>query len=484
VTARTLTVADALVGPDYSPSGPSAIDLDGDRIAAVRPLPAAPAGRRLLALPAPIDAHDHARPLSPTSFGAALKPLELWLPRLAVVPPVDAELAATAALGRAVAGGVAGVMVHLVRTAGPGPMLDEARAVARAAGRLGVPVGFALGMRDRHPLVLGDHTALLADLPAETAEAVRRAWLAPAPSVAEQLARTDEIAAALAGPGFDVQYGPNGVQWCSDTLLEAVAAASAGTGRRVHMHLLETKPQRDWADATFPGGIVAHLDRLGLLSPRLTVAHAVWARPTELELLAERGVRVVVNPSSNLHLASGIAPAAAMRDAGVEVALGLDGCALDEDDDALRELRLLRLLNAGRGFEDGLDGAGALRAACGLGRGAIGLEGKGTIASGEPADLLLLDLDALDRDRLMPLDPRELLFTRARREHVVEVVVAGRPVARDGRPLAVDLDAVHAELRDACRAASASGDDARAAWPALEPRLAAFYGARLGCGCA
>ncbi len=482
MSPRTLTVADALVGPDYVPSGPCAIELEGGRVTAVRPA-GAPSGRRLLALPAPIDAHDHARPLSPTSFGAALKPLELWLPRLAAMAPVDPELAATAALGRALAGGAAGAMVHLVRPAGAGSPLDEARAVARAAASLGLPVAFALGMRDRHPLVLGDHAPLLAALSGETAEAVRRAWLAPAPSVADQLARVEEIADALAGPGFDVQYGPNGVQWCSDALLEGIAAASATTGRRVHMHLLETKPQRDWADATFPDGIVAHLDRLGLLSPRLTVAHAVWARADELALLAERGVRVVVNPSSNLHLASGVAPVAAMRAAGVAVALGLDGCALDEDDDALRELRLLRLLNAGRGFENGLDVAGALRAACVAGRAAIGLAAGGTIAAGAPADLLLVDLDGLDRDGLMPVDPRELLFTRAKQAHLVEVVVAGRTVVREGRPLAVDLEAVHGELRAAYRAALAGGSDALAAWPALEPRLAAFYRDQLGCGC-
>ena len=86
-----------------------------------------------------------------------------------------------------------------------------------------------------------------------------------------------------------MQYGPNAVQWCTTGLLEAIAEASAGTGRRVHMHLLETRYQRAWADAEFPGGIVRYLDRIGLLSPRLTLAHCTWARPDELELIAERG---------------------------------------------------------------------------------------------------------------------------------------------------------------------------------------------------
>ncbi len=73
---------------------------------------------------------------------------------------------------------------------------------------------------------------------------------------------------------FDVQYGPNGVQWCSDALLEAVADASQHTGRRVHMHLLETRYHRAWMDAEYPGGLVKYLDSIGLLSPPLSLGIA------------------------------------------------------------------------------------------------------------------------------------------------------------------------------------------------------------------
>ena len=97
--------------------------------------------------------------------------------------------------------------------------------------------------------------------------------------------------------------------------------------------------------------MVKHLDAIGLLSPRLTLAHCVWARPDELELLAERGVTIAVNTSSNLHLRSGIAPVARMIEAGCRIALGIDGSALDDDDDALRELRLWHLLHVGKGLQ-------------------------------------------------------------------------------------------------------------------------------------
>src|SRR5258708_32172043 len=70
---------------------------------------------------------------------------------------------------------------------------------------------------------------------------------------------TDAIASAISGPKVDVQLGPAGVQWCSKPLLEAVAENSALTGRRIHMHLLETVYQRAWAQANFPECMVPHL---------------------------------------------------------------------------------------------------------------------------------------------------------------------------------------------------------------------------------
>ena len=224
------------------------------------------------------------------------------------------------------------------------------------------------------------------------------------------------------------------MQWCSDALLAAIAEASQRTGRRIHMHLLETRYQRAWADATHPAGVVKHLDALGLLSPRLTLAHCVWARPDELELLAERGVTIAVNTSSNLHLRSGIAPMALMVAAGCRVALGIDGSALDDDDDALRELRLGHLLHVGKGFEVAVSRESYLRAAFANGRFSVtNAHDGGAIRAGEPADILLLDWAAIDDDRIArDIDALELVLTRATARHIRELIVGGTH-DREGR---------------------------------------------------
>ncbi|MGE1157120.1 amidohydrolase family protein, partial [Pseudomonas kitaguniensis] len=85
-------------------------------------------------------------------------------------------------------------------------------------------------------------------------------------------------------------------------------------------------------------GVVRYLDDIGFLSPRLAVAHGVQLTQAECELLAERGVQLVSNPSANLRLRSGIAPASDAMRAGLKVAIGLDGTSLDDDQDLWREM--------------------------------------------------------------------------------------------------------------------------------------------------
>jgi cytosine/adenosine deaminase-related metal-dependent hydrolase len=476
----TIAVEDALVGEDYRLSGPSEIILSGGRIVEIRPLKSLPDGPRLLAMPALADAHNHARPLSSTSFGCGGKPLETWLLQLAVMPAVDAYKAAAASFARSVRGGVTSVMVHLTRPMGLMSLPDEAREIARAAHDVGVSIGFAIAMRDRNPLVYGDNATVLDGLSDSGRDLVQNTWLGPLPSVETQVALVDAVADAVADmpAHIDVQYGPTGVQWCSDALLEAIAKASVQTGRNVHMHLLETKPQRVWADEVYPDGIVAHLDDIGLLSPRLTLAHCVWARPDELTLIGEVGARIVVNASSNLHLHSGIASVSQMMAQGVSVAMGLDGCAFDEDDDALRELRLFYLLNHAQGFRvdgNGLTRQTALRAACVTGRVGLGLGPGGVLAEGMPADILLLDLKALDRDAVMPVDPRDYLFARAAKTNIFAAYSTGRKVMANGTVLGVDLASLEEQLRADYRAGLSERAQIIAHWPKIEASIGTFY---------
>ena len=472
-----LHVAAALLGPEYENSGPVTITIENGHISAIAKA-ATPDGPARLAMPSLADAHNHARPLPTTSFGCGGKPLEQWLPQLAVMPPVDAYTATVASLARSVRGGATSVMIHLTRTMGQMPLPDEAREIARAAADVGISIGFAIPLRDRNPLIYGDHDVLLKGLAPEVSQLVRSTWLKPLPPLIEQLELVDQVASALADqPHVDVQYGPTGVQWCSDEMLGAIADCSARTGRRIHMHLLETQPQRQWLDQTYPQGVVTFLDGIGFLSPRLTLAHCVWARGPELVKIAASGSRIAVNNSSNLHLYSGRAPLADMQANGVAVAMGLDGCALDEDDDGLRELRLFHLLGRRPGYSgnQGITHLAALRAACRTGRAALGLQDGGVLDVGMPADLLILDLDGLDRDTLLPVPARDLFFARATAAHVIDVWASGRQVVHKGHVLGIDLDAAEASLRAAYRAGLSTTEPLRAVWQQIEKAIGEHY---------
>lgn len=421
------------------------VRVSGSRIASIGD---AAAGEGLLALPALANAHDHGRAVKPAALGALDMPLELWLAAITGSPRIDPYLVGAVSLARSALGGSGSVMMHYIRPQGGMSLVDEAREIARAAGDVGVRIAFAVALRDRNWLAYGDDERTLGLFDESDRKAIRDRLVPKALPPKEQVALVDEIAAAVDSERVNVQFGPAAAQWCSDELLGAIAERSAQTGRRIHMHLLETRYQREWADQAHPGGVLKHLDALGFLSPRLSVAHAAWARPDELALLAERGVIISVQNSSNLGLRSGVPPVREMLRAGVPIAIGLDGVAIDDDDDALRELRLGQFIHGGVGFERWLDAATLMKAACETGRRAVsGIDEPAALEAGHLADVLVLDYAALSRDVIAdPLDELPLVLARATSRHIDALYVAGRQVVSRGRVVGVDLPALEDEL--------------------------------------
>ncbi|MGY3143267.1 cytosine/adenosine deaminase-related metal-dependent hydrolase [Bradyrhizobium sp. USDA 3397] len=439
---------------------------------------AGPAPRSFV-IPAFVNAHDHARATA-SSFGAVGMPLESWILRTALGSPIDPYLTAVSALARSAKAGCAAMMVHYTRPSGTMPLLDEAKAIAKAASDVGIRMAFAMAVRDQNPIVYGDAEPLLSGLAGDDRKTIEDLFVRAPLSPKAYIELTDAIAAATAGPMVDVQFGPAGVQWCSKPLLEAVAENSAQTGRRIHMHLLETVYQRAWADQHFPD-MVRWLRDIGFLSERLTLAHCIHARPDELEMIAASGARIVTNFSSNMHLRSGLAPIAAAHRCGCAITVGVDGLALDEDDDILREMRLVQMVHGGLGFKATWTPPEMFSLAIRNGRHATGAPGNGELAAGNPADYVVIDLDRLDRDQIMPVDPMALLFARGNASLVKEVVVAGRTIARDGVCTDVDLPAIERELRAMYRANVGKLDSFRRMWPSLSDRLSGWFEQQLTC---
>ena len=458
---RTLEVDRLLAAPGHRPAGRDArVTIAGGRVAAVDDTGGRSNG--LVALPAMVNAHDHGYGVRPLALGGADDALECWIASLSRVT-VEPRLEAAVAFGRMALAGI-GATVHCHNSLVADQLVSEAAGVALAAADVGIRVAFSCPIRDRNPWVYGDQRALLPHLPPADRAAIE-STLAEGPPAHHLVEQVEAIAAAHENDLFQVQYGPIGPQWCRDATLERIAEASAANDRRVHMHLLESRRQREWLDATYRQGIVRFLDDIGLLSPRLTVAHGVHLNDEECALLAERGVTVAVNTSCNLRMRSGVAPVGRFMRYGLAFGFGLDGCAHDDDQDFFRDLRLAWRLHNGTGLEQALPPGRLFDAACRHGFRCIdGSDDYGEVAPGARADLVVLDYAAMTEDFLTPeQDEVDIVLARATSRHVRDLFVAGRRVVGDGVLVGLDLPEAEREFMDRARR-MASLDAEQAGW--------------------
>jgi cytosine/adenosine deaminase-related metal-dependent hydrolase len=412
-------------------------------------------GRRYVAMPALTDAHDHGRGLHHLAIGARDQMFELWRAALYAHPPVDPYLNTALAFARLARAGVGSVM-HVHSSILVDQLPDHAERVARAARDVGVRLSFVVPLRDQNTMGLDDDAAMLARHDPRDRELIRKTWLYPFPSPEGYMDLVRAIARGIEGPTVSVQYGPNSPQACSDALVARMAEESARDGRRITTHLHETRQQQEWGDAKFREGFMRHYDALGMFSERFTGAHGVWLRPEDCDLMAERGASVAVNMSSNFRLRSGIAPIGQYIKSGMRFAFGIDAFSIDDDDDAFRELRLVHWLHSPSHAEHPLTPARLFDGWLECGYHAVNnVRGYGRVEPGAPADLVLLDYDALSYDMIADsVDEMDVLLTRASNRYVDRVIVAGREVVRGGRPVGVDVDEIERELLAQARASS------------------------------
>ena len=242
-------------------------------------------------------------------------------------------------------------------------------------------------------------------------------------------------------------FAPHAPYTVSDASFERIRMLADQLDIPVHLHLHETAQEVAQSQDKHGQRPIARMDRLGLVNDRLIAVHMTQLTRAEIELCAQRGVSVVHCPESNLKLASGFCPVHGLHQAGVNLAIGTDGCASNNDLDMFGEMRTAALL-AKAVAEDAaaFDAASALRAATLGGARALGLEHLvGSIEPGKQADLAIVDMSPLETQPLHHV-ASQLAYATGRHQ-VSDVWIAGVPKLRDKALVDMDPDALVANAR-------------------------------------
>jgi len=242
---------------------------------------------------------------------------------------------------------------------------------------------------------------------------------------------------------------PHALYTNSAATLQAARALASRYDVPLVIHIAETRRERDDALAKWGKTPVAELDSLGVLTGRTVAAHCVWVDDVDIGILKARGAGVAHCPSSNMMLASGIAPVMKMLAAGLNVGLGTDGPAGSNNDfDLMEEMDLAaKLQKVTSGDPQALSAAQALEMATIGGARALGLEKEiGSIEPGKRADLITMRLDL---PNAVPLyDVVSQIVYALKGAGVRDSMVNGRLLLRDRRPLTLDQDVILAKAAE------------------------------------
>ena len=234
-------------------------------------------------------------------------------------------------------------------------------------------------------------------------------------------------------------------EYTSNPKLWAWMADFAGKyGLQMHVHLSETKSEHTACLQRWGKTPAAVFEEYGLWNTPAIAAHCVWTTPEDWEIFKRHGVTAVHNPASNMKLASGAAPAAAMLDAGVNVALGTDGMSSNDNHDMFEEMKLAALLARVSSMDPmALSDAAVLKMATVNGAKAQG-RNAGVVKAGAQADLILVDFRS---PNLQPChDVSANLIYSAHGSNVCMNMARGSVIYENGNFLTLDLDEIYREV--------------------------------------
>ena len=407
-------------------------------------------GENLFAMPGLVNAHHHLG-VTPFQLGAQDHPLELWFAERLKMRNVPPTLDTLYSAFEMISSGVTTVQ-HLQSRA-PGNLasvLDQSNKIIAAYKQIGMRASYSFALRDQNRMIYDSDENCLALLPPKHRPTLKKYFESFSLSISEQLEIFNILTEQHAKNNLiEIQLAPSNLHWLSDKALETISKVAIDTGAKIHMHLLETPYQAEYARRRTGQSALKYIDKFGLLGPQLTIGHGVWMTEDDVDLLAERGGCLCHNCSSNLRLKSGKADLSSFLSKNIPIALGIDEAGINDDRDMLQEMRLAYTLHRRPGHSSlNPSAAEILRMATEHGAASTPFSGKiGRLEKGLFADILLLDLHSLAfpyQDFDIPL--LDIIVRRAKRKSVDTVIIDGNVVFNKGKFTRVDEDTLLEEI--------------------------------------
>jgi 5-methylthioadenosine/S-adenosylhomocysteine deaminase len=388
-------------------------------------------------MPGFVNSHHHVG-LTPFQLGSPDYPLELWFAsRMAArnVPPyLDTLYSAFEMLESGIT-----TVQHLHGWRG-GPISQVsaiAEQILKAYQDIGMRVSYSYALRDQNRLVYEADEAFVKRLPPSLAPRIAAYLHSQTIPVEDHLGLFVDLWERWNHQErVRIQLAPANLHWCSDEALKALREYAARYRVGMHMHLVETAYQKEYARRRTGTTAACYLEDLGLLGPNMTLGHGVWLTEADIERVAATGTMICHNASSNLRLRSGVAPLNHWTARGVRVAMGLDEAGINDDRDMLQEMRLVLRLHRVPGMEDVVPtSAQVFQMATENGALTTGFaDAIGMLEPGKAADLVLVNWRQLAYPYLDEHVPVvDAVVHRAKTSGVDTVLVAGEPVLRDGQ---------------------------------------------------
>ena len=438
-------------------------------------------GPGFVVMPGLVNAHHHGRGVTTFQMGCIDDCLETWILAGWGRRPYDHYLMTLYTAIQMIESGTTTTMYNHAQTPASG-LGDDVAQVLRAFAAAGMRTAFSVYYRGRNRVVYEDDQQFISKLPADLAGSLRKFLSAVDLPEEEYFSLFQSLHQEYAGrpeSRVTVLLSPSNVQWVSDDFLLRTKDEAGRSNAAVHIHLVESLYQKEYGIRTWGHTPVEHLNNLGFLGPEVSCAHSVWLTEQDIDIMAQTGATVCHNPSSNLRLKNGIAPVNAMLAKGVNVALGTDSTAINDDDDMIQEMRLAAKLHREPGLDQpALNSHQALRIATANAARPTSFQDKiGILEPGRWADLVLLDLDAMVEPYMeAEIDVVDTLLYRGKASHVDTVMIQGEVVVRNGVFTKLDKAEVLREIREQfSRPVEDQALEARRLVQGLTPHVQEFY---------